>query len=103
MNKLLKFVIDRILLDSAVSVPDGCRSNAFVSLISLRLSRPQYTHLHSLNGQPDYSKTVANAIDLKGIDKKVDAKAYNTTECFLNDIKWIIHNCSIVYPRKPLP
>lgn len=60
----------------------------------------QIKRLEFIKNRADHDENIVNMLDLNEIDRKVDAKAYSTTEAFASDIRWIIHNLSIIYPRK---
>ncbi|CAF2777434.1 unnamed protein product [Rotaria sp. Silwood2] len=45
---------------------------------------------------PEYLDYIIHPMDLETIEKNINLKKYRSTEEFINDIKWIVHN-SIIY------
>jgi hypothetical protein len=43
-----------------------------------------------------YSDYIIHPMDFETIEKNINLKKYRSTEAFLGDIKWILHN-SIIY------
>ena len=44
---------------------------------------------------PAYKNYVFCPMDLSTIEKNIKKKQYGSTEAFLADVKWILHNCII--------
>ena len=44
---------------------------------------------------PAYKNYVFVPMDLSTIEKNIKKKQYGSTEAFLMDVKWILHNCII--------
>lgn len=44
---------------------------------------------------PDYYENVINPTDFEAIEKKVRSNEYSSTQAFLSDVRWIVHNCCI--------
>ncbi|CAF4258889.1 unnamed protein product, partial [Rotaria sp. Silwood2] len=62
-------------------------------------SHPQAKHFMRLidcKQIPEYLDYIIHPMDLETIEKNINLKKYRSTEEFINDIKWIVHN-SIIY------
>lgn len=46
--------------------------------------------------EPQYHNIIKHAMDMSQIEKNIKKKMYGSTEAFLADVKWILHN-SIIY------
>uniref|UniRef100_A0A671T3P0 Protein kinase C-binding protein 1-like n=1 Tax=Sinocyclocheilus anshuiensis TaxID=1608454 RepID=A0A671T3P0_9TELE len=49
----------------------------------------------SLEQHPDYAEYIFHPMDLCTLEKNIKKKMYGSTEAFLADVKWILHNCII--------
>ncbi|XP_056323904.1 MYND-type zinc finger-containing chromatin reader ZMYND8 isoform X1 [Danio aesculapii] len=49
----------------------------------------------SLEQHPDYAEYIFHAMDICTLEKNIKKKMYGSTEAFLADVKWILHNCII--------
>ncbi|XP_030632966.1 protein kinase C-binding protein 1 isoform X6 [Chanos chanos] len=49
----------------------------------------------SLEQHPDYAEYIFHPMDLCTLEKNIKKKVYGSTEAFLADVKWILHNCII--------
>ncbi|XP_057217891.1 MYND-type zinc finger-containing chromatin reader ZMYND8 isoform X2 [Triplophysa rosa] len=49
----------------------------------------------ALEQHPDYAEYIFNPMDLCTLEKNIKKKMYGSTEAFLADVKWILHNCII--------
>uniref|UniRef100_A0A8B9KLS1 Protein kinase C binding protein 1, like n=1 Tax=Astyanax mexicanus TaxID=7994 RepID=A0A8B9KLS1_ASTMX len=48
-----------------------------------------------LEQHPDYAEYIFHPMDLCTLEKNIKKKMYGSTEAFLADVKWILHNCII--------
>uniref|UniRef100_A0AAR2KK41 Protein kinase C binding protein 1, like n=1 Tax=Pygocentrus nattereri TaxID=42514 RepID=A0AAR2KK41_PYGNA len=48
-----------------------------------------------LEQHPDYAEYIFHPMDLCTLEKNIKKKLYGSTEAFLADVKWILHNCII--------
>ncbi|TRY66543.1 hypothetical protein DNTS_015921 [Danionella cerebrum] len=48
-----------------------------------------------LEHHPDYAEYIFHPMDLCTLEKNIKKKIYGSTEAFLADVKWILHNCII--------
>ncbi|KAK3536908.1 hypothetical protein QTP86_027081, partial [Hemibagrus guttatus] len=48
-----------------------------------------------LDQHPDYAEYIFHPMDLCTLEKNIKKKMYGSTEAFLADVKWILHNCII--------
>lgn len=46
--------------------------------------------------EPEYHKIILHPMDMSQLEKNVKKKMYGSTEAFLADAKWILHN-SVIY------
>ena len=46
--------------------------------------------------EPEYHNIIVHPMDMSTLDKNIKKKVYGSTEAFLADAKWILHN-SIQY------
>lgn len=46
-----------------------------------------------LDGVPDYYEKIANPMDFKTIQDKLDASVYSNSEEFSEDVRLVFHNC----------
>ncbi|CAF3374615.1 unnamed protein product [Rotaria sp. Silwood1] len=77
--------------------------NEFQKMLKYALGRlqshPQAKHfLRPIDDKqiPEYFNYIIHPMDLETIEKNINLKKYCSTEAFINDIKWIVHN-SIIY------
>lgn len=101
LNRLLKFIMQRLLGDSEVTFISRLFNDIFQ-----KTNFPQKSiYFQFIRFSPDYlvnkqkesaAFVIANGLDLHSIEEKVDNLKYKSTVDFLNDIKWIRHNVSIV-------
>ncbi|CAF2041977.1 unnamed protein product [Rotaria magnacalcarata] len=69
LNRMLKYALDRLK------------------------SHPQAKHfIQSMDEIPDYLDYIIHPIDLVSIEKNINLKRYCSTDAFIGDIKWIVHN-----------
>ncbi|CAF0864506.1 unnamed protein product [Rotaria sordida] len=77
--------------------------NEFHRMLKYALGRlqlhPQSKHfIRSIDYKqmPEYLDYIIHPMDLEIIEKNINLKKYRSTEAFISDIKWIVHN-SIIY------
>lgn len=46
--------------------------------------------------EPEYHKIITHPMDMSQLDRNIKKKMYGSTEAFLADVKWILHN-SVIY------
>lgn len=46
--------------------------------------------------EPEYHNIIVHPMDMSQLDKNIRKKMYGSTEAFLADVRWILHN-SIIY------
>jgi len=51
---------------------------------------------------PQYTDYIYHPMDFSALERNVKKKAYGSTEAFVADVKWILHNC-IIYNGKKHP
>lgn len=49
---------------------------------------------------PTYTDFIFNAMDFSTLEKNIKKKAYGSTEAFVADVKWILHNCIVFNGKK---
>lgn len=60
----------------------------------------QFIHPPDKKKFGDYEDFIKNPINLSKIEEKINANSYTSTEAFISDIKWILHNCNIYFSSK---
>lgn len=107
LSKMLRFAMNRILTDSHVSIQkkrkDTLTGNQelFLNQNSI-LQYIQFNHSADKVKYPDFDDFIINPINLNNIDEKISANKFLSTEAFVSDIKWILHNCNIYFSRKSM-
>lgn len=74
LNQLLTFVLDRI---------------------NSHVGSKHFKHPVDINEYPSYRDYIIHPMDLSLIDKNINNSKYRTTESFVADVKWLLHNSYI--------
>ncbi|XP_076361793.1 uncharacterized protein LOC143252877 isoform X2 [Tachypleus tridentatus] len=79
-----------------LTIPEFCGLLKHVMQRIKNVAMQPFLHPVSRQEFPDYYQYIVQPMDLSVLDKKVKDKSYKSTESFLADAKWLVHN-SIIF------
>ncbi|XP_022083385.1 protein kinase C-binding protein 1-like isoform X2 [Acanthaster planci] len=88
-------------VDSQSKAMSSLTQDQLAKLLLYALKRMRHTgaepFLKPVNTQqnPGYEEFVFNPMDLSSLEKNIKKRMYGSTEAFLLDAKWILHNCIV--------
>lgn len=58
----------------------------------------QSSDLFNLNNYPEYDEYIVNSVDLQQLHLNIQNRKYKSTDSFLADAQWLLHNLYIFFP-----
>ncbi|XP_022245452.1 protein kinase C-binding protein 1-like [Limulus polyphemus] len=78
-----------------LTIPEFCGLLKYIMQRIKNVAMQPFLHPVSRQEFPDYYQYIVQPMDLSVLDKKVKDKSYKSTESFLADAKWLVHNSVI--------